>query len=183
MPGVNLSQSIAEKSSYQARGGGDKARLVVLSLFCLTLLAWGGVRAGVFAYDKRIAMAQEDIDRKKATLSGSLISDIADVDARLALINQGKMDQIYPKTVLEGLEATILPANRLTDFVYDFQGNTIEISGEAPGYKEVAQQLMAFKTSSFFSDTVVVNLSREAEVDSSSPVVTFDITTMWNKQN
>ncbi len=183
MPGVNLSQSIVEKSSYQAKSGGEKGRLIIIGLFLLSLLVWGGVRAGIFSYDKKIMAVQQEIEEKKAGFGGSVVNNIADVDARLALINQKKTDQVYPKTVLTGLEATILPANRLRSFEYDFEEHKISITGEAPGYKEVAQQLMAFKTSPFFSNTIVSNLSREREEESSSSMVTFDITTIWSKQN
>lgn len=184
MPGVNLSQSIAEKSSYQAKSGGESGRLVIIGLFLLTLLVWGGVRAGIFSYDRKIAAVQQEIEEKKASFSGLVISDIADVDARLTLINQKKPDQVYPKTVLAGLETTILPANRLRSFEFDFAENRIEITGEAPGYKEVAQQLMAFKTSPLFSDTIISNLAREKEeAEDALSVVTFDITTVWSKQN
>lgn len=183
MPGVNLSQSIAEKSAYQAKSGSDKGRLVMFGMFFLTLLVWGGVRAGLFSYEKKIMAIQQEIEAKKSGFGGAVISDIADVDARLALVNQEKAAQTYPKVVLTGLEATVLPVNRLTNFDYDFEKSLIHIVGEAPGYKEVAQQLMAFKTSPLFSDVVVSSLSRTKDEEDVSSVVVFDITLVWNKKD
>lgn len=183
MPGVNLSQSIAEKSAYQAKNGSDKGRLVVFVVFLLTLLVWGGVRTGMFWYEKKIVAMQREIEMKKAGFGGSIVSDIADVDARLALVNEKKSTQVYPKTVLTGLEGIILPANRLTGFEYDFKKNSVRVMGEAPGYKEVAQQVMAFKVSPLFSDTVVSNLSRMKGDENAPSVVVFDITAVWDKKN
>ncbi|MBP7811438.1 MAG: PilN domain-containing protein [Candidatus Moranbacteria bacterium] len=183
MPGVNLSQSIVEKSAYQAKSGGEKGRLIVFGLFCLTLFVWGGVWLGVSFYERKIVTTQEEIEAKKVSFGDSGVSDVADVDARLALVNQKKANQVYPKTVLTGLEATILPLNHLTSFEYDFTGDTIEISGVAPGYKEVAQQLMAFKASPLFSNTVLSGLSREKDNDNPSSGVTFEVTTVWSKKN
>jgi len=183
MPGVNLSQSIAEKSAYQAKSGSDKGRLVVFGALLLTLLCWGGVRAGLFSYERKIMAVQGEIEMKKAGLSSSAISDIADVDARLTLLNQNRAVQVYPKTILVGLEGIILPANHLTDFEYDFGKDSLHIIGEAPGYKEVAQQLMAFKASPLFSDVVISSLSRMKEDDDAPSVMTFEITAVWNKKN
>jgi len=182
MPGVNLSQSIVEKSSYQAKNGSEKGRLIMFGLFFLTLVVWGGVRMGLFTYDKKIAEVDQQIEAKKASFEGKVVNDIADVDARLSLINQEKVDQVYPRTILIGLEGVVLPANYLTSFEYDFEKNIITLKGEAPGYKEVAQQLMAFKSSPLFSDTFVSNLSRQKDDEGSPSVINFQITTAWNEQ-
>ena len=105
------------------------------------------------------------------------------MDARLTLLNQNRAVQVYPKTILVGLEGVILPANHLTDFEYDFEKSSLHVIGEAPGYKEVAQQLMAFKSSPLFSDVVISSLSRMKEEDGALPVMTFEITAVWNKKN
>ncbi|MBP6889635.1 MAG: PilN domain-containing protein [Candidatus Moranbacteria bacterium] len=182
MPGVNLSQSIVEKSAYQAKSGSEKGRLVVFGLFLLTLAVWGGVRVGMSSYDKKITGVEQQITEKKASFEGGVVNDIADVDARLSLINQEKVNQIYPKTILTGLEGVILPTNLLTDFEYDFENNVITLKGEAFGYKEVAQQLMAFKSSPLFSHTFVSNISQKKDEEGAPPVINFQITTAWNEQ-
>ncbi len=182
MPGVNLSQSIAEKSAYQAKSGGDKGRLIFFGLFGLTLLVWGGVRAGMFWYDKKITTIQQQIEEKKASFSSSVVSDIADVDARLGLINTEKTSQVYPKTVLVALESAFLPSNYLTSFTYNFKDDIIKLSGKAPGYKEVSQQLMALKSSPRFSGITLENLSRERVDDASVPEILFDVNMVWNSE-
>ncbi len=179
MPGVNLSQSIAEKSAYQAKSGGEKGRLIVFGAFFLTLVVWGGVRMGVFTYDKKIATLKQQIEQQKSEFEGQTVNDIADVDARLSILNQEKISQVYPKTVLAALEETVLPANRLTSFEYDFVKNIINIEGEAVGYKEVAQQVMSFKASPRFSDVLLSSLSKEKEEDNAPSVVKFSITLAW----
>jgi hypothetical protein len=183
MPGVNLSQSITQKSAYQPKSGGEKGRLVIFGLFILTFLVWGGVRAGIFAYDKKITAIEQEIATKKAQFSGSAVSEVADVDARLALINQKKEGQVYPRTILVGLEGIVLPSNRVLSFEYDFAQNLVSLSVEAPGYKEVAQQLMAFKASPLFVNTTVSDLSREKNDEGNPAVVTFEIATSWNGKN
>lgn len=182
MPGVNLSQSIAEKSSYRAKSGGEKGRLVVFGIFFLTLIVWGGVRIGLFSYDKKIITLKQQIEEKKAEFDGQVVSDIADVDARLSLISQKKISQVYPKTVLAAIEEIVLPANHLTSFDYDFEKNIIIIAGETSGYKEVAQQVMSFKSSPRFSETLLSSLSKEKAGDDSPSIVKFEITTAWNGQ-
>lgn len=179
MPGVNLSQSIAEKSAYQAKSGGEKGRFVVFGAFFLTLVVWGGVRIGLFTYDKKIATLKQQVEQQKLEFEGPAVSDIADIDARLSILNQEKMSQIYPKTVLVAIEEAVLPANRLTSFDYDFEKNTISIEGEASGYKEVAQQVMSFKASPRFSDILLASLSKEKEGDNSPGIVKFGITLAW----
>lgn len=183
MPGVNLSQSIAEKSAYQAKSGGDKGRLYVFIVFFLTLITWGGVRIGMFIYDKKIETVKQQMEEKKSSFNNLVVNDIADVDARLSLLAQQKKGQLYPKTLLTTLESVVLPANQLTDLRYDFKKNILIVVGIAPGYKEVAQQLMALKSSLHFSNTTITSLTKEKKIDDPSSRVKFEITMAWNEQN
>ena len=119
MPGVNLSQSTEGGSVYQAKSGSEKGRLIVFLVFFMTLVFWGGARVASSVYDKKNATRQQQIQEKKVSFADSTVNNIADVDARLTLIKQKKPDQVYPKTVLAGLETTILPANRLKMCIRD----------------------------------------------------------------
>ncbi len=184
MPGVNLSQSTEGGSVYQAKSGSEKGRLVVFLVFFMTLVFWGGARVASSVYDKKNATRQQQIQEKKVSFADSTVNNIADVDARLSLITQKKEGQVYPNDILAAIEGGILPTNYLVLFHYDFQTNVITIEGGAPGYKELSQQLMAYKTSPRFSNVFISSVSKDKgkTTDIASNAVEFEITLNWIAQ-
>ena len=174
MAGINLSQSIVEKQVQdpKKKSGGMVA---MTSLFLLTLLAWGGVEGANFIYDGKIKQANDLIEAKKADLMSPAVSEIADVEARLSLAENGIDTRIHPQAILIALENTLLPSVRLTAFDYDDTTGKVKLEGVAPGYKEVAQQVMALKTSARFSDTEITLLSRDKE----SSGIQFSFESKW----
>ena len=115
------------------------------------------------------------MESKKLELSGPAVSGVADVAARLSLVDAGVASRIHPQAILTALESAVLPSIRLEEFVYDDATGMVQIGGIAPGYKEVAQQIMALKTSARFSSTEVMSLGHEE----GSAGVSFLIESHW----
>lgn len=174
MAGINLSQSVTEKQVQEPKGKSG-GMLAVIGLFFLTILSWGGVMVGSTVYDRKIQAQNDLIDSKKAELSGAVVSDIADTDARLSLTGENIKSRVHPQAILIALEGTLLPSVRLTYFDYDDSTGTVEIKGVAPGYKEIAQQVMALKISSRFSDVKIISLGREKDANG----VIFEFDSKW----
>ena len=178
MPGVNLTQSIDEKRA-QTKGSGDNARLTLVGVFLLVLGTWGAVRGGITYFDKKINDQNALIEEKKLSLTGPMVNDVADIEARLHLIETTGKRVVYPRSVLAGLESVLLPSNRLTSFKYDDKEKRVSITGIAPGYKEVSQQIMAIKASPKFSQVRVLLMTQEKEPGTG---ISFDIEMVWNTQ-
>lgn len=160
MAGTNLSQSVIEKQ-VQEPTNKNKGILVIFGIFVLTVAVWGGVVAGEAYYTKQSEKQNALIELKKAELSGPAVSEVADASARLSLVDSGVATRIHPQAILTALESSLLPSIRLDEFEYEDVTGTVRTSGVAPGYKEIAQQIMAFKLSARFSSTEVVSLGHE----------------------
>lgn len=171
MAGINLSQSITEKQVQEPQES-KKGTYLVLGLFALTLLSWGGVTAANSVYDKKIEQQNSLIASKKTELSGEMVNEVADVDARLSLVEANIAARVHPQAILLALEGALLPAVRLTAFEYDDKTRGVTLTGVAPGYKEIAQQVMALKSSVQFAETDIVSLAKEK--DASSILFTFE---------
>lgn len=183
MPGVNLSQPITEKQTQEKNSEGT-ARVAMFSVFVLTCVVWGGIRAGLAWYDKQIATEDGQIAVKKSNMTGDVVNEVGDIEARLDFIKKAGANQTYSQEIFTGLEAAVLPVNRLTLFRYEAEKKTLSIEGVAPGYKEVSQQVMALKASPNFSDVKVISLARERnEINvSATQNVIFSIEMVWNKK-
>lgn len=160
MAGINLSQSVVEKQ-VQEPVNKNQGVIMMLGLFALTMLVWGGVTAGEAYYTKQAEARNALMESKKLELSGPAVSAVADAAARLSLIDAGMASRIHPQAILTALESAILPSIRLEVFAYDDATGMVQITGVAPGYKEVAQQIMALKTSARFSSTEVLSLEHK----------------------
>lgn len=160
MAGINLSQSVVEKQ-VQEPVNKNRGVVMMLGLFALTMLVWGGVAAGEAYYTKQAEARNALMESKKLELSGPAVSAVADAAARLSLIDTGMTSRIHPQAILTALESAMLPSIRLKAFAYDDATGMVQITGIAPGYKEVAQQIMALKTSARFSSTEVMSLGHE----------------------
>lgn len=174
MAGINLSQSVVEKQ-VQEPVNKNRGIGMMLGLFVLTLLVWGGVAAGEAYYTKQAEARNALMESKKLELSGPGVSAVADAAARLSLVDAGVASRIHPQAILTALESAILPSIRLEEFTYEDATGMVQITGIAPGYKEVAQQIMALKTSARFSSTEVVSLGHEE----GSTGVSFSIESHW----
>lgn len=174
MAGINLSQSVVEKQ-VQEPVSKNRGIGMMLGLFVLTLAVWGGVVAGEAYYTKQVAARNALMESKKLELSGPAVSGVADVAARLSLVDAGVASRIHPQAILTALESAVLPSIRLEEFAYDDATGMVQITGIAPGYKEVAQQIMALKTSARFSSTEVISLSHKE----GSVGVSFLIESHW----
>ena len=177
MSGINLSQSVVEK---QVQEPVNKSRGIgmMLGLFALTLLVWGGVTAGEAYYTKQVEEQNLLMESKKLELSGPGMSAVADAAARLSLVDDGVSARIHPQAILTALESAILSSIRLEEFSYEDATGIVRITGIAPGYKEVAQQIMALKTSARFSSTKVVSLGHGKD----STGVSFLIESYWSEK-
>lgn len=139
----------------------NRGVVMMLGLFALTLVAWGGAVAGGAYYAKQAEGRNALMESKKLELSGPEVSAVADAAARLSLIDTGVVSRIHPQAILTALESAMIPSIRLDELAYEDADGSVRISGIAPGYKEVAQQIMALKTSARFSNTEVVSLGHE----------------------
>lgn len=185
MPGINLSQPIVERSAAVG-GPSGRGRWIVFGVLLLTVAIWGVLRVTIVSYDKKIMALGQQVEEHKANLSGDEVNQVADIDARLLLVNEGLNKKVAPQSILTELERVVLPANYLMAFDYDNERGIVLIKGIAPGYKEVAQQLMAFKASGSFSDTKVAALTREKkDVTKSGDIsaasgVSFEFEAIWS---
>ncbi len=176
MPSINLSQPANEKSTQAVDKG--TGRKIVIGIFLTVLVVWALVQAGMILLDQKMLASQQRIDDQKMLLTGEGVNAIADIDARLQLVKKNMDRQVTPQVVLAALEKLVLPANRLTSFEHDPSTGAVSLEVVAPNYKEVAQQLLAFKASGEFSGVKISDLTRDKELQN----IAFSIDMQWNIQ-
>ena len=162
MPGVNLSQAVAEEEEVKRpRGFFDTGIIVSLVLLALSGSVWGGMRLYVGSLDKKIAALDETLSSNTERLKGEGVNRVADFDARVAYYSENKDALTDPRDVLRRLESVMVPGVVLTNFTYDHQARMSIIAGRSDDFRKMAEQILSLKAEKIFSQVVVDRIERD----------------------
>ncbi len=162
MPGVNLSQPVAEEEEVKrSRGFFDTGIIVSLVLLALSGSVWGGMRLYLGSLDKKIATLDETLSANAERLKGEGVNRVADFDARVTYYAEHRDGLTDPRDILRRLESVMVPGIVLTSFTYDNQARTSIIAGRSEDFRKMAEQILSLKAEKIFSQVVVDRIERD----------------------
>lgn len=146
MPGINLSQSLQEKRA-QARGHFlDQGFFLSIGILVLLLLVFGGTRWYAARVEREVLDIDKKISETTSLLRGEKVNRIVDFTERAKTAVDELTTEPDPTELLRRLEVMTLPSIRLTEYRFDRTTDRLVIGGLAINLKEVAQQMLAFKS-------------------------------------
>lgn len=160
MAGINLSSSAFEKKSG-SRGLVDTSFLIIIILFSLTVVVFGGLRWYISTQDATLSELNEGLKKDILKLQGPAVDRVAHFDNRLTVATQqASADMVDSQKLLSDLETLVLPSVKLTKYEYNAAEKFVVVSGETDNFKYVAQQVVSLKSEKIFSDIAVESLTR-----------------------
>lgn len=163
MPGMNLSQSIANEEVADKQSLFDGGFIVSLSLILLSALMFVGLHIYTGILDKKISALDSQLSGSTASLKGDHIDRLADFDTRLGYFSTNQSGFFETREIFQKLENAILPGVVLGEFQYDAKEKVVTIDGISGDYRRLAEQIMAFKKETVFSKLKVENISKNNE--------------------
>lgn len=158
MEGINLSASLekARKESIIFNG-----KLVVFLIFFVTLVSWGGMWWYLKMLNDDFAKKTVLLEESSTKLQGIAVDRVVSFDTRLMLsMNQIADDSTNTEALLNQVEKLTLSSVQLTKYEFNNADKSVVIKGETDDFKDVAQQLMNFKTENLFSGMTVESLEK-----------------------
>jgi hypothetical protein len=133
---------------------------ISMILFFLTILIAGGVYFWKTYETKNVATLADSIKKVEKTFEPELVTQLQSLDRQLkngsALVkNHGVISPIF-----DLLEVSTLKPVKFTKFdvvMDDTKGTIVKMSGEADGYRSIAQQSDVFGSNSYLKDAIFSN--------------------------
>lgn len=171
MSGINLSQSIQEKQAQAQVKFFDRGLVAGIVILVLIAIGTVGIRWYVGTLETKMTELDTLITQKTATLKGQSIDRLVDFSDRMIAISDHIKSEPNPVDIFNFVEENILTSIRLVDFRYNRTNHRVFVEGIAPSLKEVAQQMLVFKS----ADTVE-SVHVESIVYDETGVIKFALT-------
>lgn len=153
-------------------GSGDRVSIVSLSVVLLVgivyLVVWG--YSGVIK--RQMATSQASMDTLKQQLATDKTFGVVDFLRRSEEIGQHVKGMLIPSETLTDLETTTLTEVTVATYDYDATKSEVKVSAVADAVRNVARQIVAYKSK--FSDIGIskVTVNKEGTID-------FELTMTW----
>lgn len=160
MSNINLSQS--PESSLKASGGIlDKSLGISIGLLILAFGAYFGLLFYGKTLDSNLASINASIETEKKKIASDQANRVVDFQDRLDVIGKSLKSNMPPSDNLAKIEASMLPETRLSEYSYDMEKQAIQTTVIAESFKNIAEQIVAFKK--VFSNVSVGDTSRSED--------------------
>lgn len=163
MPGMNLSQSAqaAEAKLKPRTSFADKSVYVAFILLLLAGMSYGGVLWYLKDLEKKkIALVDQIEAEKKASYGGEDIQSVSRFYVKSKeILDKRTVPNVNPKSELAVLSAQVLPEVVLESYTNDLSKGTVQITGKAKEFRNVAEQMYLLKRSGNFSSVSTGALS------------------------
>lgn len=129
-------------------------------VFFLTLLIAGGVYFWKGYEEKNLAVLADSIKKVEKTFEPELIEKLQSLDRQLRNGSVLIKNHTVVSPLFDFLETSTLKQIKFTKFdvVFDeIKGTQIKMSGEADGYRSIAQQSDIFGANTYLKDTIFSN--------------------------
>lgn len=161
MSNINLSQSSESPSLKVPRGFVDKSIGISIVLLILSFGAYLGLVFYVKTLDSELTSVNDSIEMEKKKIAGDQANRVIDFQDRLDVVEKAIRTSESPDDNLAKIEASMLPETYLNRYEYDREKRSIETTVVAQSFKNVAEQIVAFK--SLFSNVVVGDINRNED--------------------
>lgn len=133
---------------------------ISLVLFLLTLAISGGVYFWERAAQSQVATLADSVSKVEKTFEPELITRLQSLDKQLKNANVLLKNHTVVTPIFALLESSTLKQVRFSKFdltVDDTKGTLVKMSGEADGYRSIAQQSDAIGQNAYLKDTIFSN--------------------------
>ncbi len=133
---------------------------ISLVLFFVTLLMAGGVYFWKSYEEKNVIVLAESIKKIEKTFEPDLVAKLQSLDRQLKNGSVLIKGHTVISPVFDLLEVSTLKTVKFTKFDItfdDIKGTQIKMSGEADGYRSIAQQSDVFGANSYLKDAIFSN--------------------------
>ncbi len=163
MAGINLSQSMQEGRQGSKKGSlFDKGLVGSFVIFLVVTGFWGWLEWQTRDINNQIATMDAAIADSATRLAGKNFDRVADFADRTILISQDAV-MVDSQALLTELEGSMVPEIILTKYDYNREDGKIIVAGTTDNFKFLAQQILALKKKSTFSDIRVATIDRSKE--------------------
>jgi hypothetical protein len=170
MPNVNLStQTYSSGDGFSFSGGGFFGAMVILILVLGLwggLVFWGNIIAGEAKKTEEVYNQKyEDFTRRDA-------KEAVDFKNRLDFARDYNGTSASIKETLDNIEKSLLKSEVwLGSYKYDEKIRTVIVSCRAKNYRLVAEQILSFKKSDYFSSVS----GGKTQMDKTNGVISFEV--------
>lgn len=167
MTNIDLYQSIKEKEEQEggsATGGFiDKGTITSVIIIILFFLGLAGSRVYKSYLIEQVAVANAELTKLNTSSGGENLIKVNDVQNRIALINDFlKTDKLVsPINVFKIVEGDIIPGAYLTALSYNSAAKTLNMSGYAGGFEDLAKQVLVVKKSQNYQTVVISDKTKK----------------------
>ena len=148
-----------------------KKELVVLgTVLGLLIIMYAGMLIAKTIFDKKAIVASEEYGRKLAEFREGPAKEVFNFQNRL-----NKAQELTKKTdktleILQKLETLIIPDVYLESFLYERDKNQVTLGMVAKNYANIAQQVLSFKKSGYFSNVIVSKSEMDSKIGIKFPL-------------
>lgn len=129
-------------------------------IFFITLLLAGGVYFWKGYQEKNLVLLSDSVKKIEKTFEPELVTELQALDRQLKNGSTLIKNHTVVSPIFDLLETATLQSVKFTKFdvvVDDIKGVTVKMSGEADGYRSIAQQSDIFGANSYLKDAIFSN--------------------------
>ncbi|MBD3282238.1 MAG: hypothetical protein GF387_01355 [Candidatus Portnoybacteria bacterium] len=175
MPEVNLVPEGYKKKKGGFLGIFSKIGGMVLILFILSLLVYGGLLFYEKSLSDKLDKIEEDIKLVKSKRSPEKEEEIINLDKKLEIVENIFKDHLYWSEMVGKLESLIVPEVYFFDSEMTFNLNKMNLffTANAANYTSLARQMVSFQEEEIVEkvDVSGIQLSSEGGIDFNLSVV------------
>jgi hypothetical protein len=138
--------------------------ILSIFIFIAVVLASGGLYLYKGVLTKNITQMKNDLELAQSSFEPSVIAQMQVLDKRLRAADSILANHIAVSPIFQALQEITLKTIRFTKFSYDFSTDKenkimVQMSGQAVGYRAIAQQADLLSTNKNLIDPIFSNLT------------------------
>lgn len=167
MTTINLYQDQEKKKSSFFKGSKYGILFLSFGVFLIVVLVFIGLKIAVYSFSQQNKALKDAIENEKVEMARlSNLDQVFDMQMRLKEIkgnlkmgnNQVASTQMIQ--ILNKMEGEINNGIVLTTYKYENDKNKVTLTFNANNFNDVAQQVLGFKESDYFSNVNLTKISR-----------------------
>lgn len=167
MTTINLYQEQEKKKSSFFKGSKNSVLLLSLGVLLIVILVFIGLKIAVYSFEKQNEKLEDVIKNEKAEMARlSNLEQVFDMQMRLKEIKSNlkvennQVSRTQMVQVLNKMEGEINNGIVVTTYKYENDKNKVSLTFNANNFNDVAQQILGFKESDYFSNVNLTKISR-----------------------
>ena len=161
MVDINLIPREYRERKEGLKGFFSKITIVILLLFFLSLLFYGGLLLYKNKLNKNLESIVSELELLNGKRDPATEQAMVNLDKRIMILKNLFEEHFYYSAVFEKLEELTIPEVYFSSAKAEFSGNSLGISllGNAPSYTNLARQILSFQEDSLVSKVKVSGIA------------------------